>query len=90
MENTVLLPLLPALDSGLDSAWVKARLDSARDRCSGQGSFLGSRLDDTTWLDPRLGLARGPAQLETQLIAARDPGHLDSAWLGSTRLRSAG
>ena len=42
-----------------------------------------------TWLEARLGLARGPAQFETWLIAAWGSGHLDSAWQNSARLGSA-
>ena len=48
--------------------WVKARFGSARDRCSAQNSFFGSRLDGSTWLEARLSFVRGQAQLETRSL----------------------
>ena len=52
-------PLLPALDSGLDSAWVKARLDLAQDRCSARDSMT---LHDLARSSARLGSRSGPAR----------------------------
>ena len=66
-------PLLPAQGSVQESAWFKARIGSARDRCSAQGSFFGSRLHDSA----RLGSSR-TLQVGTRVT-----------WLGLTRLGSA-